>query len=64
MTIDGETSSDIWEEIYSVSLNTATTETITVTNAQDYVNENGYISLRARWVGGDRFDDSYIYEIW
>jgi len=64
MQIDGETSPDIWEPIWSVPLDTATTETITITNAQDYVDSNGYISLRARWVGGASINDSHIFEIW
>ena len=64
LTIDGETSPDVWEEIDTVSLDTATTKTIKIPNAQDYVDKNGVINLRARWVDGDSNNDCKIYEIW
>lgn len=64
LTIDGETSPDVWEEIDTVNLDTAPTKTLKIPNAQNYVDGNGVINLRARWVGSASNNDCRIYEIW
>jgi hypothetical protein len=61
--IEGETLPDTWQEIYRYKLDSAATKIITVINARQFVDANGYISLRARWVGGSDTDSCSIFEI-
>jgi hypothetical protein len=63
MIIEGENISGQWKEIYRYSLDNPGVKIITITNAQSYVNENGQISLRARWIGGAQASDAFIFEI-
>lgn len=52
-----------WIDLESLRLNTTNARTITVSNAQDYLDADGYISLRARWVGFGDANRMEIYEI-
>ena len=53
-----------WSTIETIPLDVDKNVIITVPNAQNYVDANGYISLRARWINGWNWQDSYIYEVW
>ena len=64
MRIEGKKHTGKWEKIAEIKLDKEHTETITVTNPQIYVDSHGYINLRALWINGHNWWDSYIYEIW
>lgn len=63
-TIDLETSPDNWIPIQTIVLDLDKTVTISIPNAQNYLDTNGYISLRARWTDGWNWHDSLIFEVW
>lgn len=63
LVIDLETSPGNWTLLTTLTLNSTDTKTITVSSAHDYTDINGYISLRARWVGYGS-ENVEIYEIW
>jgi hypothetical protein len=52
-----------WINIADFKLNTTDARKVTVANVQDYLDEEGYISLRARWVGYVSGNQMEIYEI-
>ena len=63
-TIDLETSPDTWLPVQTITLDLDKTVTISIPNAQNYLDANGYISLRARWTNGWNWHDALIFEIW
>ena len=63
MMIEGESISGQWKEIFRYSLDNPDVKVITITNARSYVNKNGQISLRARWIGVARANHASIFEI-
>ena len=64
LIIDGEYEPDSWSVIESFSLNDLTTTTIELPNAREFVNADGYLSLRVRWESDSMSHDAHIYEIW
>lgn len=66
LIVDGELEPDKWEEIQRISLDDPSTTTIELLNSRSYVNSEGLLSLRFRWVNNSpQIDyDAYIYEIW
>jgi hypothetical protein len=64
LIIDGEYEPGSWSVIERISLDSPATTTIELLNAREYVNADGYLSLRARWESGSPSYDAFIYEIW
>ena len=64
LIIDGEYEPGSWSFIRDISLDSPATTTIKLLNAREYVNADGYLSLRARWESGSPSYDAFIYEIW
>ena len=62
--VDGEYEPDSWSVIERISLDRQTTTTIELPNAREFVNSDGYLSLRVRWESDSMSHDAYIYEIW
>jgi hypothetical protein len=61
LIIEGEQESGDWSSpIVSISLDAAATTTVTIPNAQQFVNADGMISLRARWEGTSPSYDARI----
>lgn len=52
-----------WTHITDFKLDTTTVRKITVAGVQSYLDDDGYISLRARWVGYADENQMEIYEI-
>jgi hypothetical protein len=52
-----------WTELKSYQLDTLNTREVTISNVQDYIDTEGYVSLRARWVGFGETNQLEIYEI-
>jgi len=63
MIIDGEYEPGSWSIIEGFSLNDLTTTIIELPNAREFVNADGYLSLRVRWESESMNHDAYIYEI-
>jgi hypothetical protein len=64
LIIDGEYEPDSWSVVKRISLDGLVTTTIELPNAREFVNADGYLSLRARWESDSPNYDAYIYEIW
>jgi len=63
LVIDGEYEPESWSVIERISLDDLATTTIELSNAREFVNANGYLSLRARWESDSLNHDALIYEI-
>jgi hypothetical protein len=55
---------DDWLSVENYPLDTTNAIKVTVSNVQDYLDDDGYVSLRARWVGFVSSNELEIYEIW
>jgi hypothetical protein len=64
LIVDGEYEPDSWAVIERISLDDFALTTIELMNAREYVNANGYLSLRTRWESDSSSNDAFIYEIW
>jgi hypothetical protein len=67
MVIDAEIAPDTWTTLTTISLDSAVdSQPVTITNAHDYTDADGFISLRFLWEGGSPGDSAYalINEIW
>jgi len=64
LIVDGEYEPDSWSVIERISLDDFALTTIELPNAREYVNANGYLSLRTRWESDSSSNDAFIYEIW
>jgi hypothetical protein len=49
--------------IERISLDRLSTTTVELPNAREFVNADGYLSLRVRWESDSMNHDAYIYEI-
>jgi hypothetical protein len=63
LIIDGEYEPDSWSVVRRISLDDLAPSTIELPNAREFVNADGYLSLRARWESDSPNYDAYIYEI-
>ena len=63
LIIEGEYESDKWSVIEMISMDDVATKTINLANSRDYVDADGYLSLRFRWNSDSMSHDAYIYEI-
>ncbi len=63
LVIEGESEPDIWTEIKKISLDTDATTDINLPNTREFINADGYLSLRARWEGSSIYKDAYIYDV-
>jgi len=63
LIIDGEYEPGSWSVVKRISLDDLATTTIELPNAREFVNADGYLSLRARWESDSPNYDAYIYEI-
>jgi hypothetical protein len=61
--VDGEYEPDKWSAIERISLSDLATATVELPNAREFVNADGYLSLRVRWESDSMNHDAYIYEI-
>jgi hypothetical protein len=61
--VDGEYESDMWSVIKRISLGELATTTVELPNAREFVNADGYLSLRVRWESDSMNHDAYLYEI-
>jgi hypothetical protein len=52
-----------WIHLGDFSLNSARTRKVTISNVQDFLDSDGYLSLRAFWVGYGSANQMEIYEI-
>jgi hypothetical protein len=64
LIIDGEYEPDSWSVIERIRLDNLATTSVELPNAREYVNANGYLSLRVRWESDSTAHDAYIHEIW
>ena len=58
---------DDWKLVDTLTLDSDSVRTVTVSDAQDYLDANGYISLRGSWITvstGTPASSLNIYEIW
>jgi hypothetical protein len=62
--LDVETSPNTWTVLETLTLNVAGDRTVTIPNVQDYLDADGCISIRVRWVGYGTSNSLRIYEIW
>ena len=63
LIIEGEYESDTWSVIEMISMDDVATKTINLANSRDYVDADGYLSLRLRWNSDSMSHDALIYEI-
>jgi hypothetical protein len=61
--VDGEYEPDSWSVIERIRVDGQATTTIKLPNAREFVNADGYLSLRVRWESDSMNHDAYIYEI-
>jgi hypothetical protein len=62
--VDGEVEPDSWSVIERISLDELATTVIELPNAREFVNADGYLSLRLRFESDSTSHDAWIYEIW
>ena len=63
LIIDGGSEPERWSIIERISMDGKATTTVELPNAREFVNADGYLSLRVRWESLSMNHDAYIYEI-
>jgi len=64
MFVEGEEEPDQWSLIERIPLDNMRTTPVILQNARRYVDADGYISIRIRWLSDSLVHDALIYEIW
>jgi hypothetical protein len=63
LIVDGEHEPDHWSEIERIGLDSLSTTTINLLNGRQYIDADGFLSLRVRWESGSLVHDANVYEI-
>ena len=63
LILEGEYEPDTWSVIEIISMDDVATTTIELANSREYVDADGYLSLRLRWNSDSMGHDALIYEI-
>jgi hypothetical protein len=64
LALQGLSSNGEWQPVGEYGLDSDQTTKVTISNAQDYLDAEGYINLRILWEGGAADDNAPVYEIW
>jgi hypothetical protein len=64
LVLQGLSTSGVWQPAGEYGLNADQTVMVTIGNAQDYLDAEGYINLRVLWESGAAGDNAPVYEIW
>jgi len=64
LIVDGEAKPENWSVLERISLSDLRTTTIELPNVRGYVDANGHLSLRLRFISDSISHDAIIYEIW
>ena len=64
LVLQGLSTNGEWQPVGEYGLDSDQTIKVTISNAPDYLDAEGYINLRVLWEGGAADDNAPVYEIW